>query len=210
MVMEGNAERPRGERGREGVLPRHFHRRAQELPDVKAYRRRKRWLAYPMGRPILRRAETRDRERVSAKFDAIARAVARAGPQRLFRESLERRRPRRCDHRARRSPLCLSRARASCMNCRRRPPFGGLNATPAGGLARIFMSPGPIYDPEGRGPDSGSRHARCTPPVSRGRRGSELLLVPPDAGGIDVRDGVVSRWLRGRRRGRPDRNAGAP
>ena len=34
-----------------------------------------------------------------------------------------------------------------------RKPFGGLNATPARGLARIFMSPGPIYDPEGRGPD---------------------------------------------------------
>ena len=34
-----------------------------------------------------------------------------------------------------------------------RPPFGGLNATPASALARIFMSPGPIYDPEGRRPD---------------------------------------------------------
>jgi phenylacetate-CoA ligase len=32
-------------------------------------------------------------------------------------------------------------------------PFGGLNATKPGGLARIFMSPGPIYDPEGRGVD---------------------------------------------------------
>jgi phenylacetate-CoA ligase len=32
-------------------------------------------------------------------------------------------------------------------------PFGGLNATPSAKLARIFMSPGPIYDPEGRGPD---------------------------------------------------------
>ncbi len=32
-------------------------------------------------------------------------------------------------------------------------PFGGLNATPASALARIFASPGPIYDPEGRGPD---------------------------------------------------------
>jgi phenylacetate-CoA ligase len=32
-------------------------------------------------------------------------------------------------------------------------PFGGLNATPASHLARIFMSPGPIYDPEGRRPD---------------------------------------------------------
>ena len=32
-------------------------------------------------------------------------------------------------------------------------PFGGLNATPPSGLARIFLSPGPIYDPEGRSPD---------------------------------------------------------
>jgi phenylacetate-CoA ligase len=32
-------------------------------------------------------------------------------------------------------------------------PFGGLNATSASRLARIFMSPGPIYDPEGRGAD---------------------------------------------------------
>ena len=29
-------------------------------------------------------------------------------------------------------------------------PFGGLNATAPSGLARIFMSPGPIYEPEGR------------------------------------------------------------
>jgi phenylacetate-CoA ligase len=32
-------------------------------------------------------------------------------------------------------------------------PFGGLNATPLSGLARIFASPGPIYDPEGREAD---------------------------------------------------------
>jgi phenylacetate-CoA ligase len=32
-------------------------------------------------------------------------------------------------------------------------PFGGLNATPVSALARIFMSPGPIYDPEGRRAD---------------------------------------------------------
>ena len=33
------------------------------------------------------------------------------------------------------------------------PPFGGLAATPPGALARLFMSPGPIYDPEGRRAD---------------------------------------------------------
>ena len=32
-------------------------------------------------------------------------------------------------------------------------PFGGLNATPVGQLARLFMSPGPILDPEGRRAD---------------------------------------------------------
>jgi phenylacetate-CoA ligase len=36
---------------------------------------------------------------------------------------------------------------------RRDPPFAGLNATPPGELGRIFMSPGPIFDPEGRRPD---------------------------------------------------------
>ena len=34
-----------------------------------------------------------------------------------------------------------------------RLPFGGLLAVPASGLARIFSSPGPIYDPEARRPD---------------------------------------------------------
>lgn len=34
-----------------------------------------------------------------------------------------------------------------------RLPFGGLNATPVNKLARLFVSPGPIYDPEGRGQD---------------------------------------------------------
>ena len=36
---------------------------------------------------------------------------------------------------------------------RSRLPFGGLESTPISGLARVFMSPGPIYDPEGRRPD---------------------------------------------------------
>lgn len=32
-------------------------------------------------------------------------------------------------------------------------PLGGLNATPVEKLAKLFMSPGPIYEPEGRGED---------------------------------------------------------
>jgi phenylacetate-CoA ligase len=52
-------------------------------------------------------------------------------------------------------------------------PFGGLNATPASGLARIFMSPGPIYDPEGRGPDFW-RNARCL--YAAGFRPGDVVL----------------------------------
>ncbi|HEX5612689.1 MAG TPA: AMP-binding protein [Burkholderiales bacterium] len=33
------------------------------------------------------------------------------------------------------------------------PPLGGLNATPVEKLAKIFVSPGPIYEPEGHGED---------------------------------------------------------
>jgi phenylacetate-CoA ligase len=35
----------------------------------------------------------------------------------------------------------------------RAPPFGGLVALPTGDLGRVFVSPGPLYDPEGRAPD---------------------------------------------------------
>jgi len=33
------------------------------------------------------------------------------------------------------------------------PPLGGLNATPVEKLAKLFVSPGPIYEPEGRSAD---------------------------------------------------------
>ncbi|NML60420.1 phenylacetate--CoA ligase [Massilia sp. RP-1-19] len=32
-------------------------------------------------------------------------------------------------------------------------PFGGLNTTPLSDMSRVFISPGPIFDPEGRGQD---------------------------------------------------------
>lgn len=33
------------------------------------------------------------------------------------------------------------------------PPLGGLNATPVSKLSKVFISPGPIYEPEGTSPD---------------------------------------------------------
>jgi phenylacetate-CoA ligase len=35
----------------------------------------------------------------------------------------------------------------------KRPPFGGFATTEPAGVGRIFMSPGPIFEPEGRGED---------------------------------------------------------
>src|SRR6202030_3768677 len=36
---------------------------------------------------------------------------------------------------------------------RRDPPFGGLTTVPVGTFARVFASPGPIYEPQARRPD---------------------------------------------------------
>jgi phenylacetate-CoA ligase len=51
-------------------------------------------------------------------------------------------------------------------------PFGGLNATPLGGLRRVFSSPGPIYDPEGQASDWW-RFARAL--YAAGFRAGELI-----------------------------------
>ncbi|HXN14760.1 MAG TPA: hypothetical protein VN878_00200, partial [Usitatibacter sp.] len=61
--------------------------------------------------------------------------------------------PRAVVSRAALAQLPVTRKSALVEQQRSEPPFGGLNATPPAGLARIFMSPGPIYDPEGRGED---------------------------------------------------------
>ena len=49
--------------------------------------------------------------------------------------------------------LPLTRKSALIEMQRRDPPFGGLVAAPLSSLRRVFMSPGPIYEPEGRRPD---------------------------------------------------------
>jgi len=55
--------------------------------------------------------------------------------------------------RERRSPRCgdaqVGPRRAGRQSCGR----SGLNATPVAKLAKIFMSPGPVYEPEGRASD---------------------------------------------------------
>ncbi len=52
------------------------------------------------------------------------------------------------------------------------PPFGGVVASPFGQLARVFASPGPIYEPEAAAPDYW-RYARAL--HATGLRAGELL-----------------------------------
>jgi len=59
----------------------------------------------------------------------------------------------RVDSRAALAELAVTRKSELVALQSRARPFGGLNATAASGLARIFLSPGPIYDPEGRSAD---------------------------------------------------------
>ena len=55
---------------------------------------------------------------------------------------------------------------------RRDPPFGGFAAVPIAALRRVFVSPGPIYEPEGRRPDFG-RFARAL--FAAGFRAGDLV-----------------------------------
>jgi phenylacetate-CoA ligase len=55
---------------------------------------------------------------------------------------------------------------------RRDPPFGGFAAVPTSALRRVFASPGPIYEPEGRRPDHG-RFARAL--FAAGFRAGDLV-----------------------------------
>ena len=57
---------------------------------------------------------------------------------------------------------------------RREPPFGGLNAAPIASVARVFASPGPIYEIEARRPDF-FRMARAL--YAAGIRAGDLVHV---------------------------------
>jgi phenylacetate-CoA ligase len=52
------------------------------------------------------------------------------------------------------------------------PPFAGLNGVPLGSLARIFVSPGPIHEPQGQGVDT-FRFARAL--FATGLRAGDIL-----------------------------------
>ena len=78
------------------------------------------------------------------------------------------------------------------------PPFGGLTTVPPGRMGHLYMSPGPIFDPEGARDDPWrSARALWAAGIRAGARDPELLRLPPDAGRVDGGPGRAQAGLRG-------------
>jgi phenylacetate-CoA ligase len=99
--------------------------------------------------------ETRDpQERERALMAALPQQIAHAKAHApYFAALLKNIDPREVTSRAGLAKLPVTRKSALLALQKERPPFGGLAATPPSQLARVFMSPGPIYDPEGKRAD---------------------------------------------------------
>jgi phenylacetate-CoA ligase len=96
-----------------------------------------------------RAPEQRERELMARLPQLVARAKAAAGWSRILRDV----NAADINNRAALASLPVTRKSELHDLQKRQAPFGGLNTTPVGQLARVFMSPGPIFDPEGRGQD---------------------------------------------------------
>src|SRR5471030_2032324 len=96
-----------------------------------------------------RSPEQRERELMSRLPQLVARAKAAAGWSRILNDVNA------ADINSRAALATLPVTRKSELHAlqQQQAPFGGLNTTPVGQLSRVFMSPGPIFDPEGRGQD---------------------------------------------------------
>jgi phenylacetate-CoA ligase len=99
--------------------------------------------------------ETRDpAEREQALFAALPRQIAHARKNAPgFARILADVDPRTATTRAALARLPVTRKSDLAELQKREPPLGGLNATPLNKLAKIFVSPGPTYEPEGTAPD---------------------------------------------------------
>jgi phenylacetate-CoA ligase len=120
--------------------------------------------------------ETRSpEERETALMAQLPRVVAAAKAHApAYRRMLANVRPEDITDRRALVDLPLTRKSELIEMQRREPPFGGLNAAPISSLARVFSSPGPIYEVESRRPDF-FRMARAM--YAAGIRAGELIHV---------------------------------
>ena len=108
-----------------------------------------------MNRDFYDALETRDpAEREAALMAALPRVIAAARKHApVYRDRLAKVRPKDISDRRALIDLPLTRKSDLIELQRQNPPFGGLAAVPVAGVARIFASPGPIYELEARRPD---------------------------------------------------------
>ena len=97
-----------------------------------------------------REPELRERELLAALPRQIAHAKAHAPALAALLREID---PESVRSRAHLAKLPVLRKSELIERQKRAPPFGGLAAVKPGALARVFMSPGPIYDPEGKARD---------------------------------------------------------
>ena len=97
-----------------------------------------------------RAPEQRERALLGALPGLIAHAKAKAPALAALLAEVD---PRAVTSRAALAKLPVLRKSELIERQKAAPPFGSLAAVAPGALARIFMSPGPIFDPEGRRPD---------------------------------------------------------
>ncbi|WP_205746676.1 phenylacetate--CoA ligase family protein [Duganella callida] len=97
----------------------------------------------------LRPPEQRERQLMARLPQLVALAKAAAGWSRILKDVNA------SDITSRAALAALPVTRKSELHAlqQQQAPFGGLNTTPVAQLSRIYMSPGPIFDPEGRGKD---------------------------------------------------------
>jgi phenylacetate-CoA ligase len=93
--------------------------------------------------------EERERDLFNRLPGVIARALAAPG----WAKHLRGVDPMNVDSRAVLAKLPILRKSDLVALQRAAPPFGGLNVAPPGKARRLFMSPGPIFEPEGHGED---------------------------------------------------------
>ncbi|HEY3911753.1 MAG TPA: AMP-binding protein [Stellaceae bacterium] len=118
--------------------------------------------------------EARDPELREAELMATLPALIAAAKERCpaYRSLFAEVRPEEVTDRRALAELPLTRKSELIERQRRDPPFGGLVAVPMAELRRVFVSPGPIYEPEARRADYG-RFARAL--FAAGFRAGDLV-----------------------------------
>jgi phenylacetate-CoA ligase len=124
--------------------------------------------------PLYDALEARDPALREAALMAALPGIIAAAKERCpaYRELLAAVRPEKVTDRQALAELPLTRKSELIELQRRNPPFGGFAAVPVSSLRRVFVSPGPIYEPEARRQDYG-RFARAL--FAAGFRAGDLV-----------------------------------